>query len=365
MEQLERLLSYYEEIIDVDHHRENIEFQKSVMRFEKTDRICMRFAYPSKEFVPYTMEEIHEDMGKMMFNELLACAPDIETNSCGIPMIRANYGVGALPCAFGLTSKIINGNMPWVEHVPQDEVREIVAKGVPEDNTGFGQKIIETYEFFRETLSKYPKCNEVIKLYHPDYQGPLDTAHLIYGPDIYVDMYAEPELVHELLELVTETYIKRMKKIKPYLNDEYDEFCCHWHDLFPGKILIRDDSAVNLSPDMYHEFAQAYDDKIMQELGQASIHFCGRADHWVFDMVHSENVVGLNNIRMPNVTFGQEYLDFLAPQVMEKGIPMVGYGLEKSEFDTMDFEKYKTGISFFMSVQDKQEAEEILARCCQ
>jgi len=364
MKELERLLNYLEEIIDVDHHKKVLELQKSTLRFEKTDRICIHTTYAIDEFKPFSMEETHNDMAKMMYNELLPCIPAFEVKDTSLAgMIRANYGVGTLPSAFGLKSHIVGGNMPWVEHISKDEIKEIISKGVPESHTGFGQKVIDTYEFYSETLSKYPKCKEVIRLFHPDLQGPLDAAHLIYGSDIYIDMYEDPDLIHDLLKLVTETYIDRMNKVKPYLNDETDGFNFHWKQLYPGRILLRNDSAVNLSPDMYKEFSMKYDDIVFEEFGPASMHFCGRADHWIFDMAKSENILALNFGHMPNLIFGQEYLDFIAPEVMDKKKPVVGYNLMHDDFEKMDFEKYSTGISYSITAHNKDDAIELLKKC--
>jgi len=364
MKDLERLLNYLEEIIDVDYYNSSVELQKRALRFEKTDRICIRTMYSNEDFKPFTMEETHNDMAKMMYNELLPIISTFESkDTSAAGMIRANYGVGTLPSAFGLKSHIVDGNMPWVEAVSKDEIKEIISKGVPDYKTGFGQKLIETYEFYRETLSKYPKCQNVIRLFHPDFQGPLDVAHLIYGSDIYIDMYEDPDLVHDLLQLVTDTYIDRMKKIKPYLNDEIDGFNFHWGHLYPGRILLRNDSAVNLSADMYKEFSKQYDDIIYDAFGAASMHFCGRADQWVFDMAKSDNILGINFGHMPNVVFGMEYLDFIAPEFFDKKKPVIGYTLTHDDFENMNFEKYSTGISYNINVRNKNEAVEILSKC--
>ena len=207
MNNLDSLLQYYEDQINVDNYYKAIERQKKCFSFEKLDRACIEVNFPFRMFKGYSMQDIHDDMSKMMFNELLSCHSFIEIDNNAFPMIRANYGVGTLPSDFGLVSKIVNGNMPWVEHVDKDEVKRIIDRGVPDYSKGFGQKVLDTYEFYREKLSAYPKCNEVIKLFHPDFQGPFDVAHLIYGPDIYMEMYDDPDTVHALLSVVTDTYI--------------------------------------------------------------------------------------------------------------------------------------------------------------
>lgn len=67
--------------------------------------------------------------------------------------------------------------------------------------------------------------------------------------------------MRELLELVTATYIKFLKELKKTLNDEEDGFCLHWGKLFKGSVVIRDDSPVNLSPDMYKEYLSPHEGK--------------------------------------------------------------------------------------------------------
>ena len=118
-----------------------------------------------------------------------------------------------------------------------------------------------------------------------------------------------------------------------------------------------------MSKDMYKEFAMKYDDMIYDAFGKASMHFCGRADQWVFDMANSENILALNFGHAPNATFGMEYLDFLKPEMFDKRKSVVSYTVWQSEMKEMDFDKYRTGISYNLSASDRKEAEELLARC--
>lgn len=57
---------------------------------------------------------------------------------------------------------------------------------------------------------------------------------------------------------------------------------------------------------MYKEFAMKYDDMVYDVFGPASMYFRGRAEHWVFDMARSKNILGLNFGYMPNLVFGQK-----------------------------------------------------------
>lgn len=363
MDKLHELLSYCEEIIDVDHIQESTELLKKTYSFEKTGKLALKLAYPDPRFKPYSIEEIHQDMGKMMYNEIISFLPSLEIKDDTLPMLRANYGVGCLPCYFGATDRIMNGDMPWVQHMTPEALRQAIDRGCPSPLEGHGEQILKTYQFYRDTLSQYPKCNEAIKLFHPDFQGPLDVAHLLYGSEIYADMYDDPDLIHELLHLITESYILLMNQIKPLLNDETgDGYCYHWNYLFPGNIVLRNDSAVNLSAAMYAEFAQPYDERIAQAFGGASMHFCGRGDQWVHDMAHAKHHLALNFGRVKGLIYGQEFLDFLAPATTDRQFPLGMYPITPDELHRLDLDKYSTGITYTVSCSSKEEALALLAK---
>ncbi len=405
MDNLNKMLEYLENIIDVDKCSEILKEEENVLNYKPMEKINVRVLY-NPCMKAYGMQEMHESIEKMMYNELVSCVPHIQSGT-GIPMIRANYGVGTLPSLFGLTCKILNNNMPWVEHVTKDQVKEIISKGIPNLDTGFGRRLTLTHEFYQEKLEKYPKCRDFIKIYHPDFQGPLDVAHLIYGSDIYMDMYDEPELVHELLELVTDTYIEIMKRTKKEINDEYgencfhwshlyggmydepelvhellelvtdtyieimkrtkkeinDEYgenCFHWSHLYGGHVVVRNDSAVNISADMYKEFVQPYDEKILEAFGGGSIHYCGKADQWVFDMLRTKNLRAMNFGYLEKFNFGNEYLKKIGETFASHKMPIIDYVLSKKEFQEMEFDRFHDGISYCVQVDNLEDGKEIL-----
>ena len=114
---------------------------------------------------------------------------------------------------------------------------------------------------------------------------------------------------------------------------------------------------------MYEEFVKPYDEKVLKTFGGGSMHFCGRADQWVFEMAKSDNIGGYNFGYMSNLEFGQNYLDFLKPAYYDQKRSIVGYMLEKDQLKDFDFKKYRTGITYNVRAKDKQDCEEILALC--
>ena len=357
MSKLDELLSYLEKNLDPNHIDNTIELQKKCLNYDTVDHLTVKVGYPIQGFEAFPVSETHVSPEKMMYNELLSCVGGAQIKDNSLPMIRANYGVGTLPSFFGLKCAIINNNMPWVEHAKnEDEIQKIIEKGIPDLNSGFGGKISETHEFYREKLSKYPICNEYIRIYHPDLQGPFDVAHLIWGSDIYLAMYDTPELIHSLLELITKTYVKLMKHVKNEINDEIDNYNFHWGQLYKGKITLRNDSAINLSKDMYMEFVQKYDEQILNEFGTGSMHYCGRADHLVFDMAQTKGVVGMNYGYMSNVEFGEAFLDQVYDKFTDLRRPIISYHLTEEEYNSFNRQRFSTGITVQTWMNSKEDA---------
>ena len=60
-----------------------------------------------------------------------------------------------------------------------------------------------------------------------------------------------------------------------------------------GAIALRDDSAMNLSPDFFSEFIAPYDGRLLRKYG-GIMHFCGRGDHFIERLAKLEGLNGIN-----------------------------------------------------------------------
>jgi uroporphyrinogen-III decarboxylase len=119
---------------------------------------------------------------------------------------------------------------------------------------------------------------------------------LIWGSDIFVDLFDEPELVCDLLNSITEAYLDFMRAWREAAGWEepLPGYSVHWGFLQKGQIMIRDDSAMNLSPEMFAEFIMPYDNRLLNELGGGMIHSCGRVDHWTKFLKDMPGLYGFN-----------------------------------------------------------------------
>lgn len=102
-------------------------------------------------------------------------------------------------------------------------------------------------------------------------------------------------MLHELLELVTETYIRFRKHIDRFLNDRTIGDAVYVHGgIYLGQVVIKDDTGlITLSPEMYEEFSWQYNQKILDEF-KGSLHSCGRIRNWFYDFIDDDNLMSIN-----------------------------------------------------------------------
>ena len=238
--------------------------------------------------------------------------------------VRANYGTGIMTSIFGAEVFMMpreNNTLPTTKSLNDTEkLCAIVDKGAPDIMNGFGRNVFEFGELCREVFAKYPKINKYVTVYHPDTQGPLDILELLWGGEMFYAMYDEPELVHDAMKLVTDTYKSVMDKWYEMFPKKTD-LNPHWANLWHrGAILIRSDSAMNISPEQYSEFSAPYDSHLLEYYGGGAIHFCGRGDHYIDIMSQFPLLYGIN-MSQP------EYNDMekIYQSTVDKGIKILAF----------------------------------------
>jgi hypothetical protein len=219
---------------------------------------------PARVEWPHTpINSAIEDYNLMVLHQLKLCSDNLAEGNGALLNIRSNYGTCILPSVFGVELFIMEEQFDTLPtNRPLDggeqKFREIIESGVPDVNNGLGKKVFEMGQKYLELLEGYPKIKKYVNIYHPDLQGPMDVCELLYGSELFLAILDKPDLIKELLELITETYIVFMKKweqIIPFNNG----YSTHWAMLHKGHIMVRDDSAMNLSPEMFDEFIRPYE----------------------------------------------------------------------------------------------------------
>ena len=216
---------------------------------------------------------------------------------------RANYGTGIMTSLFGAELFVMDrkhNTLPTTRSFNDTEViRKIVDDGMPALDSALGKKVFEYGEFYLEVIKNYPKIAKYVFMYHPDTQGPLDVAELLWGGEMFYALYDEPELVHGLMELITNTYIAFLEKwFRMFLNRE--DINVHWNFWMRGAICLRNDSAVNLAPSQYEEFVLEYDKRVLEHFGGGMMHYCGKGDQFV-GLVTENTIVSGVHLSQPHL----------------------------------------------------------------
>lgn len=369
---LQELLIYLENHIDPEHQERTEQLHIDAMDFKPVSHLPLAVYYPiDSRITPYPYSESVADMRKMMYNELAGLGTNV-LNSVEIrdeyPLqIRANYGIGVICSLFGLKSVVKMENMPWVTHLESiDALRPIVDRGVPKLDEGLGRTVRQCCEFYREMLEPYEKCARYIHITQPDLQGPFDILHLMLGNELFYALYDEPELMHDALKLISETYIAYHKFITPYTTALVDggKKCVVHRAIYGGTAVIKDDTATaTLSEEMYAEFVAPYNSRVLRALAPSnephigSVHFCGARKKWHYPQMIAQPLNCLN--------FGNpEMHDFehVYPQLQNEKISVVGFGQENDYgfVQKMLDAGVKTGVSLLIQANSREEARDIL-----
>jgi uroporphyrinogen-III decarboxylase len=152
---------------------------------------------------------------------------------------------------------------------------------------------------------RYMKANSFLPVGITDFQGPLTTCNQLMGYDklIYL-MYDHPNLMHELMDKVTETLIRWVKKQKEVIGEPLN-YCIGDQQVYTGAnagVWFSDDDAVLMSTDSYREFVVPYNSRILKEFGGGIIHYCGNATHHAQNFLNTEGLLGLNIYTLHNIT---------------------------------------------------------------
>jgi len=280
---------------------------------------------PSKlEWPAVSVNEALDDFDAMILQQYGACSSMLAGGSGGIMNIRCNYGSSIMPILFGAEMYIMDeefNTLPTSRPLPGgiDTVRKLIDDGVPNLRTSIAGMVFEMGEIYRQIGERYPKIGKYISIYHPDTQGPLDICEVVIGSGIFYMLYDYLELIKQLLDVITQTYIEYMREWYSLIPSQ-SEYSAHWGMLHKGSVMLRDDSAMNLSPEMYVEFVRPYDQMILDEFGGGAIHFCGRGDHYIESMSEMD---GLYSIAMSQPHLNN--METIYRNTIDKGISLIGF----------------------------------------
>ena len=366
MEELDRLLDHIERQIDLDRCAEIDDRYEKSLYYRPVDRPPLVVECPQTPLglTPFGYEESFHDPGKMMFNQLLdRVALGLELGDDSPLAIRNDHGIIQIATLFGGKWCIKENNYPWVEHRPRADLEPLVtgAESINLESGGILSRSLETLQFYREKLSTYPKCCRGIQISLPDLQGPVDTAHLLWGNDLFLAAVEDPEFLSALLGRVTDVMLDVAGRFREYTYDRLDPLAnCQHTYMIPGRILIRVDTSIMFSPDMYAEVLAPHDARVLKEIGTGSIHFCGDGGHVVDPMLDIPDVRGLDLGQSEMMDVETIYKKCLKAKVAVTAIACSAEDLISGKAK----EKFPTGVVFIYRAENLSDARKVAKEYC-
>ncbi|MCK5114361.1 MAG: hypothetical protein KAR11_06325 [Phycisphaerae bacterium] len=275
------------------------------------------------EWPEINLNDAFDDPDSMLISEFKMVSDRLDYSS-GQPLnVRCNYGTGILPTLFGcemfMMDRELNTLSPAIPLHDKAKIQKLLDSGLPDMRAGLGARVFDTGELFMEVFEQYPIIAEAVELYHPDIQGPIDVGEVVWGSEIFLVFYDDPEMLRAFLQLVTDTYIAFLRKWYEIVPVPKDGYSRHWGMLIKGIPALRNDSLMNLSPELYAEFVRPMDQQIFDEFGGGIIHFCGRGDHFIEPM---SEMRGLNGIAMSQPEYND--MEKIYCNTVDKKIPLLG-----------------------------------------
>ncbi|MFH1928118.1 MAG: uroporphyrinogen decarboxylase family protein [Chloroflexota bacterium] len=176
---------------------------------------------------------------------------------------------------FGCQIVFIDGDVPTTLPMLRENKTRLYDLEIPDPlHDGLMATALEYFQHFQEKAQGFEfEGRPVAEIAVPmGTDGPFTVACNLRGTtELCLDLYEDPQYVHDLISFVTEGIIQRIKA---------------WAELAGLRVPLvgwkfADDSIELLSPGMYWEFVLPYHKRLVEVIseGPRSIHLCGKAQH--------------------------------------------------------------------------------------
>lgn len=364
---LRRLLDYLEPRIDLAHVEQVAARHRAALNFESLDLLPLvcYLPYEGEDFTPFPYPEAFAEPPKMMVNELLVGFTSIY-HAVDLPddapyCLRPNLGVTIIASMFGAELRLLDDNMPWVKPLPggPDSIHALVDAPLPELSAGLLPRVLDQYAFFRDALVDYPNCRAAFQLTLPDLQGPFSIAELLWGTDIYLAFFDYPDLLKAVQSKITDLMLLVYERLKGEVRDNFGPDYQYQHATgVRGKLLVRDDSAINVAAHHYRDFLEPYNARLAAELGEIGIHFCGDGQHQAKNML---SIAGLTCLDLGQP--GMMDLDRLYAQASAHGASLLRLTVPGAELTAESVkQRFPTGVNLVYEAESVAQAHDVWRR---
>jgi hypothetical protein len=311
------------------------------------------------------------DPSMMLYNELcrgFSCVRDWMRVRDDRPLqVRPDFGSGLVASAFGGRVEVVDNNPPWV-HPPvegdaSDHLQRFLESFDAGDvmSKGWLPRAAETLDYYTTVFRDYPRVSASVAITLPDLQGPFDTAAMLWGSEILVALITEPDQVDCLLGAIVAVMISAHSSLRQWVGRELlSPGFSHQHgSVIRGNLMIRCDSNLMMSPEMYRSQVFEHDRRALAEVGGGSYHSCGRWQQNIPTVMSAEEVgsldFGLNQSHLNDI---DEI--YVAARQQQKHLNLVA--VTPSEVRSgAAFERFPLGATLHCIAASVDEAADLMA----
>ncbi|MCL2507748.1 MAG: hypothetical protein FWF05_01085 [Oscillospiraceae bacterium] len=237
----------------------------------------------------YDMLEIHYDCEKMFVRQLKAALGTALSDSDGVPSVRADMGCGLVGGLFGLTQRIFPDKMPWLQERLSKQ-RILSLQPGEFTVTDEYRQALEHMRYMKDKLQ-----GTGVEVFPIDLQGPIDSAHLLYGDEFFYDLYDDPDFINHLLDLVHAALVRLMTDCFDIIQPT--GFVAQYNKLalpVSAPLKISEDTSTLLGREHIFEYCVPRTRALLEHFGGGYIHYCGWNPHLYEAVTRHILPLGLN-----------------------------------------------------------------------
>lgn len=212
-----------------------------------------------------------------------------------VPYFMPWFGTGILASGFGARIRVPDdpADDPAVAEACIKSPSDVARLKLPDPNKdGWMPRVLNAIDFV--------VANGDLPVGLTDMQGPLDTIGLMCGQaQLYKWMYSEPQMVHDLFDIVTDAFIHWVKIQKEHIGEPLGSSNGLQGAFSPGcGVWESDDDLVLIGSDLYHKFVVPRVSRIFETFGGGSVHFCGNGGQNINNLKQIQSLRVINNSPM-------------------------------------------------------------------
>jgi len=370
LRKLENLLDYLSQSVDAARRSEIERRMRQALDGQPVDRLPLVVYGPlpkDARFRPFPHRQTFADPEHMLYNELVhAFDTSIALHDRlgdDLPLtVRANFGAVLIASMFGAPVQQCEDNPPWIRRRQGEEFSlDAVLDRDPLDfSAGWCPRVIETMEAYHSILARWPELYQRVRIVLPDLQGPLDNLELIRGSQLFAELALEPEKVDRALGAMASAQVGLARRLAALVRDGPPGYCHQHAVMVKGNVLLRVDSAVMISAEMYRRQIAPHDRRVLRELGGGGIHSCGCIHHLVDEFLKLPGLQSLD--------FGQSELndvDAIYGRARERNVPLIRVAVGRDELLGGRLpERFPTGVVLIHRAATFEDAKRIVSLIC-